>query len=644
MSVMKPCRVRVSVLCLGLGIVLGGCSDDDTPLVNTEPTRDGGSTESTVSSFTTATSETASWSSSSDDSGPPEDVTTPGMSSDTPDSGSGVTETADAGDSAPLGLLEGLRADPDTATFAELVERAEMQEDLLKEGPFTVFAPTNDGFSRLPPGYLDSLSRKQVETLVRNHLLSEPQTMAELMTAGTMVSLLEVEFDIAEHTSQVYINGLTRVGAREKAFSGSIVHEVDSVLCVGAFPGTLADAVHAYPRLSELDEQLSEDDRSLLREDDRTLFAPVNGGFERWQAVAAASDGGAPDGGATASALSYHVLPRRVEGNLLGRGGVIRSSGGPYLGMSEAPELTINNGSYSTRVIAELPVESGDEGSVLHVVEELLVAPPSVAQVLASGTASGDMFTRFHAALNETMAPADTSFLEYVANRDEITVFAPTDVAFNRIAGSFGNALSKVVGFHVLDELVDSPRLSDGSSNLPATVSASVSNTFQVLRVDEASLLDGMVTIVTRDIPAANGVIHVVDGVLVPQDVTFPGTTIQALSAYPALSRASDAVTQSGLLVGVTSTLFAPFDSAFGEGLTASAFIDSHALSPGVRDRATFGIQFTSLGGSTIDVDAETLTVDGVNIVRPDVLTQSGVIHITDGLLGRVNADADAGP
>jgi hypothetical protein len=53
---------------------------------------------------------------------------------------------------------------------------------------------------------------------------------------------------------------------------------------------------------------------------------------------------------------------------------------------------------------------------------------------------------------------------------------------------------------------------------------------------------------------------------------------------------------------------------------------------------------FTSLSGDTIAVDAETLSVRGVQIVRPDLLTQSGVIHVVDGEFESVNVDmADAG-
>ncbi len=636
-----------------VGLVLGlcgtlvqlGCSDDDSPTYGPDLSGDSGASSASDGGSNEQLSRSDdSDAGAADASSDGSETTSGGESSTTADAATdaGVTDGGADAD-VDVGLLEGLSADPDTTIFAQLIVRAEMQEDLEKEGPFTVLAPTNGGFERLPEGYLDSLSRKQVEALVRNHLVSEAQSSAELVSSGTVFSVLDLRHEISLTEGEIYIDGLTRVTARDRALRADTVHKVDSVLTVEVFPGTLAEAVHAYPRLSELESHLTDDQLALLGQDDKTLFAPINGGFEGY-AESVEPDAG--DAGETAPGLSYHVLPHKVTSGALARGGVVQTAPGHYMGVSTSSGLLIHDGQRVSRVvIADLPVESGDEGSVLHVVQSVLEAPPNVAEVLAR-SAGGETFTSLRASLSSTTIPSTTeSFSEHLATAEAVTLFAPSDAAFNRITGTFGNDLAKVLGFHVVDAVIDSPALSEpGQDGLPNTITNSSVKAFTVVSVpgpsDPALLVDGLASIVVRDIPAANGVVHALDGVLVPQDVTFPGTTAQALASYPALSKVSDAVTQTGLLTGL-STLFAPYDLAIGEVASANAFVEAHAISPGVRDRLMFGTQvFTSLGGGPIDIDPETLDVNGVHIVRPDLLTQSGVVHVIDGEFTAPEVDA----
>lgn len=647
MTVSKRHRVCFFALCLSSVGVVGGCSDDDSPPEIPDYSVDGGSSAPSEQSSSRAVTETHSVV----DAGPSGATSLSDSTNDHVNSDGGSTEPLDpdAGDPSALGLLDGLRNDPQTSVFADLIERAEMQEDLIKEGPFTVFAPTNDAWSRLPEGYLDGLSRKQLETLVRNHLLAEPQSVDELLSSSTVVSLLEIEFTVEESdASQVYINGLTRLTARNRTFSGNAVHLVDSVLTVDGFPGNLVEAVHAYPRLAEFEERLTEGERSLLVQDGRTLFAPINGGFQRWDAQpvhdAGVSDGGAVNAG---MALGYHILASKTDGQALRQHGVVRSSLGPYLGVSAGDDLTINDGQRNSRVLAELFVESGAEGSVLHIVEEQLIAPPAIDAVLASGTSAGDSFEQWRAAASETTVSGEAvSFSDYLGSAEDVTVFAPSDAAFNRIAGSFGDDLSKVLGLHVVSGVVDSVELAASANAALTTLSVSEVNTLRVVDTDLGLLLDGMVAVVTRDIPAANGVIHVVDAVLVPQDVEFPGETPQAVAAYPALSKMSTALAQSGLLDSGSSTLFVPHDSLIPDGIAAAALVESHALAPAALNRDTLELlgqqSLQTLAGGTITLDGDALTVDGFAIVRPDLLTQSGVVHIVAGMLGTAAGDAGA--
>src|SRR5690606_4078430 len=106
---------------------------------------------------------------------------------------------------------------------------------------------------------------------VRNHLLYEPQTSSELVAAATTFSVLDLSHRVTSNGKDVYLNGLTRIVAANIALRDDIVHIVDSVLTVDEFPGTLLEAVRAYPRLSEFASRLTEQDRTLLQQDAKTL-------------------------------------------------------------------------------------------------------------------------------------------------------------------------------------------------------------------------------------------------------------------------------------------------------------------------------------------------------------------------------------
>lgn len=619
--IFKPSNVAV-VFGLSSALVQIGCSDDDEPMY--PPTTDTSSASSDYSSSSDAT-----FKSSATDAGVDAGAETSrgvtSQSSESSDAGVHVdTAVPDAGHDTDVGLLEALSRDPETTVFAQLFLRAEMEKALAKEGPFTVFAPINRAFDRLPEGYLAGLSRKQVETLVRNHLLYEPQASADLVAAGAALSVLELSHRVTSNGKDVYLGGLTRIVAADIALRDDVVHKVDSVLTVETFPGTLLEAVRAYPRLSEFASRLSEQDRSLLEQDGKTLFAPINGGFEGYSSTN--TDG--------VSNLSYHLLDGKVGRAAFSGSPVTRTTLGAFMGVSTADGLTLSDGERVSRLlVADLSIGSGEEGSVLHVVDAPLVAPPRVDEVLAG--AKGETFQNFRAKMSEVTAPGDTgSLLDYVADAEAVTVFAPTDDAFDRVPSSFQSSLAKVLGFHVIDGTVDSSRLLD--ADLSDSLTTSAVKRFEVVTVSDGGetriLLDGMVEVKRRDVPAANGIVHLIDGVLVPRDVIFPGTTAQALAAYPALSKVSTAVAESGLLNNGTSTLFAPFDLAFGSVTSPEVFVQTHAMSPGVREHATFGLSTaTSMGGSAINVDPETLMVRGVKVVRPDLLTQSGVVHIVNG-------------
>ncbi|KTT70897.1 fasciclin domain-containing protein [Sphingomonas sanguinis] len=81
-------------------------------------------------------------------------------------------------------VVQILAATPDRSTLAKLVTTAGLATDLAGPGPFTVFAPSNEAFNRMPAGALDNLSKPAnkpvLATILKYHVVSGKLTAEQL--------------------------------------------------------------------------------------------------------------------------------------------------------------------------------------------------------------------------------------------------------------------------------------------------------------------------------------------------------------------------------------------------------------------------------------------------------------------------------
>lgn len=94
-------------------------------------------------------------------------------------------------------VVQILAATPDRSTLAKLVTTAGLDTDLAGPGPFTVFAPSNEAFSRMPAGALENLSKPAnkpvLATILKYHVVSGKLTAEQLkaqITAGNGTATL----------------------------------------------------------------------------------------------------------------------------------------------------------------------------------------------------------------------------------------------------------------------------------------------------------------------------------------------------------------------------------------------------------------------------------------------------------------------
>ncbi|NRG16475.1 fasciclin domain-containing protein [Rhizobiales bacterium] len=127
---------------------------------------------------------------------------------------------------------------------------------------------------------------------------------------------------------------------------------------------------------------------------------------------------------------------------------------------------------------------------------------------------------------NTLLAAAQAAGLaDALATTDGLTVFAPTDEAFAALPeGTVENLLKPenkdqlvaILSYHVVPQKIMSGQISDGSAEV-ATLKGSGDMTITVEKTASGVTVDGA-NVVTADVEADNGVIHVIDKVILPSD------------------------------------------------------------------------------------------------------------------------------
>ncbi len=118
------------------------------------------------------------------------------------------------------------------STLVAAVQAGELVETLSGEGPFTVFAPTNDAFAALPEGTLDELlkpeNKDQLVAILTYHVVAGKVMSTDLSDGMTAVTVNGAEITIGT-TDGVTVNGANVTAADIEAANG-VVHVIDAVI------------------------------------------------------------------------------------------------------------------------------------------------------------------------------------------------------------------------------------------------------------------------------------------------------------------------------------------------------------------------------------------------------------------------------
>ena len=260
-----------------------------------------------------------------------------------------------------------------------------------------------------------------------------------------------------------------------------------------------------------------------------------------------------------------------------------------------------------------------------------------------------------HTTLEAALIQANLdSVLSDTASQMSYTVFAPTDSAFTAYLSANGLTaadllanpkLSNILLHHVVSGTVLSTSLSNGEVTTLSGLDVTVDLTNGVM-IDNA-----MVT--AADLTAPNGVVHVINDILLP---TYDDVTEVIISSpdHTVLLQALQTANLVNILQGAGPfTVFAPTDAAFtaylaANNLTAatlladpnlSSILLNHVIGAKVLSKDLSNGNVTTLNNTDVTVDLTNgVMIDNATVTTADIVADNGVVHVINGILVPANS------
>ncbi len=434
-------------------------------------------------------------------------------------------------DTSMMTLTELAIGDPNFSTLVTALQAAGLADTLADtDGTFTVFAPTNEAFAKIPDRLLTAiladtelLTQILLQHVIVGAAVDSPTAFSLNGAQATMAN--EAMLDIALMDRMLTIGGATITEVDTYASNG-IAHVIDTVIVgdlelpevtyniaeivtMSADHNTLQAALEA----TGLDAALDDDTATF------TLFAPTDAAFaavgeETINALLADTD-------TLSDILLYHAVGADIDSTaaVAAAGTTVEMANGDSVGISVVDGAVFINNAMVT--VVDIEAANG----VVHVIDAVLMPPAdpdpdTQALSIAALAASDENFSTLVAALTaadlvDTLADETATF----------TVFAPTNDAFAAIPSDTLDAiladtdtLTAILLQHVIaGAAVDSPT----AYSLNGMQATMASDAMLDIAVTSGMLTIGGANITVTDIYASNGIVHVIDAVIVG-DVTLP--------------------------------------------------------------------------------------------------------------------------
>jgi transforming growth factor-beta-induced protein len=279
-------------------------------------------------------------------------------------------------------IYEIIQAEPELSDFEALVEAVALTDNLNQDGPFTVFAPTNDAWAAFNASNDSDISMTDV---LLYHVMNGKYNASDLAQEEAVTTLAGEYLFFANseqgETTALMINESVPVASADIQASNGVVHIIDTVLSfpegntieasdLGSPDKTIVDVLAEdgrFETLVSLLEQAGLSDALQNSSGNYTLFAPTDEAFasadpelvEEWT-----SD---PEG-ALNTILSYHVVNDRLTINQI--------ANDDYLPTMEGRAIVVDIDEFVRVYLNGRPVQSFNilaDNGIIHVVDEVIL-------------------------------------------------------------------------------------------------------------------------------------------------------------------------------------------------------------------------------------------------------------------------------
>ena len=519
-------------------------------------------------------------------------------------------------------IVEIATSDDNFSTLVSALQSADLVTTLEGEGPFTVFAPTNDAFAALdaiPEG-------DDLKEVLLYHVVSGKYTGADLLEKQTVTTVQGEEVTIEWMDDKVVLNGTVTVVIADIMASNGIVHVINGVLIPPSMQlPSIVEIATSDDNFSTLVSALQSADlvTTLEGEGPFTVFAPTNDAFAALDAI--------PEGDDLKEVLLYHVVSGKYTGADLLEKQTVTTVQGEEVTIEWMDDKVVLNGTV-TVVIADIMASNG----IVHVINGVLIPPsmqlPSIVEIATSDDNFSTLVSALQSADLVTTLEGDGPF----------TVFAPTNDAFAALdAIPEGDDLKEVLLYHVVSGKYTGADLLEKQ-----TVTTVQGEEVTIEWMDDKVVLNGTVTVVIADIMASNGIVHVINGVLIPPSMQLP-SIVEIATSDDNFSTLVSALQSADLVTALEGdgpfTVFAPTNYAFEglddipEGDDLKEVLLYHVLAGKYTAEDLLEEQtVTTLQGSdiTIQMEDDKIILNGcVTLSVANIEASNGIVHVIKRVL-----------
>ena len=540
----------------------------------------------------------------------------------------------------------------------------------------TVFAPTDAAFALLGGAAINNLlaDPDALSDILLYHVVSGTalDSAAATDAVGTTIEMANGDrVGVSAKNDSLFLN-LSKVTATDIQADNGVIHVIDAVLMppADATPSesTIINIAAADERFTTLVAALGATGLDTVLASDTetfTVFAPTDAAFEAMGSANVTALLGDLDN--LTEILQQHVITDAAVDAVTAyslSGNAATTVGGAEVPISISSKRELRVGGAKV-IIADIHASNG----VIHVIDTVIVGaaglPTPTLNIVEVATAAGGFEILLEllsiADLDGALTDADKSF----------TVFAPTDAAFQKL-GAFplafllGNPaiLADTLLYHVY---ADSVVLADGAISVAASdqsilemanATAEKSGGRTALSLSDTGLTVNLASVTSANVMASNGVIHVIDNVMLPPRSKGDVTTniIDTAVAAGNFTFFVTALEMAGLVDALSDpdsnfTVFAPTNAAFhllgDDALNAlladtealTTLLKNHVIAGSAVDAVTAyslnGTMLETLSGKTVEVaiDDGSLLIQGAKVISSDIYTTNGIIHVIDRVI-----------